>query len=42
MGAAAAIIAQAREKNLFDAMMLDCPFDSTDKLIERGINQLKN
>ncbi len=41
MGAAASIIAQAREKNLFDAMILDCPFDSTDKLIERGINQLK-
>ena len=41
MGAVAAIIAQAREQNLFDAMILDCPFDSTDKLIERGINQLK-
>lgn len=41
MGAAAAILAQAREKNLFTAMILDCPFDSTDKLIERGINQLK-
>ena len=41
MGAVAAIIAQAREKNLFDVMILDCPFDSTDKLIERGINQLK-
>ena len=41
MGAVAAILAQAREKNLFDAMILDCPFDSTDKLIERGISQLK-
>jgi len=40
MGAVAAIIAQAREK-LFDAMILDCPFDSSDKLLERGINQLK-
>ncbi len=41
MGAAAAIIAQAREKNLFDAMILDCPFDSSDKLIERAIDKLK-
>ncbi len=41
MGAAAAIIAQAREQNLFTGMVLDCPFDSTDKLIERGIDQLK-
>lgn len=41
MGAVAAIIAQARESNLFDAMILDCPFDSSDKLIERGIDQLK-
>ncbi len=41
MGTAAAIIAQAREKNLFDAMVLDSPFESTDKLIERGIDKLK-
>jgi len=40
MGAASAILAQAREK-VFDAMVLDCPFDSTDKLIDRGIKQLK-
>lgn len=40
MGAASAIIAQAREK-LFDGMVLDCPFDSTDKLLDRGIKQLK-
>ena len=41
MGAAAAILAQAREQNLFDGMILDCPFDSTDKLIDRGIDQLR-
>ncbi len=41
MGAVASIVAQARESNLFDAMILDCPFDSSDKLIERGIDQLK-
>ena len=40
MGAVAAILAQARE-NLFDAMILDCPFDSSDKLLDRGIKQLK-
>jgi pimeloyl-ACP methyl ester carboxylesterase len=41
MGAVASIIAQAQERKLFDAMILDCPFDSTDKLLERGLNQLK-
>ena len=41
MGAVAAIIAQAQDNNLFDAMILDCPFDSSDKLLERGISQLK-
>lgn len=41
MGAVSAIIAQARQKDLFDAMILDCPFDSSDKLLDRGINQLK-
>ncbi len=41
MGAVAAIIAQARERNLFDAMILDCPFDSSDKVIDRGVKQLK-
>lgn len=41
MGAASAIVAQAQDKNLFDALILDCPFDSTDKLLDRGIDQLK-
>ncbi len=41
MGASSAIIAQARERDLFDAMILDCPFDSSDKLLDRGLAQLK-
>lgn len=41
MGAVACILAQARERDLFDAMILDCPFDSTDKLIDRSMNKLK-
>lgn len=41
MGAVSAIIAQAGHKELFDAMILDCPFDSSDKLLDRGINKLK-
>ncbi len=41
MGAVASILAQAQERTLFDAMILDCPFDSTDKLLERGLDQLK-
>ncbi len=41
MGASAAIIAQANKSNLCDAMILDCPFDSSDKLLDRGLEQLK-
>lgn len=41
MGAVAAIIAQAQDNKLFDAMILDCPFDSSDKLLARGIDQMK-
>lgn len=41
MGAAAAIVAQAGNPKLFDAMILDCPFDSSDKLLDRGMSQLK-
>ncbi len=40
MGAVASIIAQARENNLFDAMILDCPFESSDNLISRGLDHL--
>ena len=39
MGAVSAIEAQAR-RSLFDGMILDCPFDSTDNLIKKIINQM--
>lgn len=41
MGAVASILAQAQDHTLFTGMVLDCPFDSTDKLLERGISHLK-
>lgn len=41
MGAVASIEAQAKEKNLFDAMILDCPFDSSENIIKRGLDNLK-
>jgi pimeloyl-ACP methyl ester carboxylesterase len=40
MGAASAIEAQSRDK-LFDAMILDCPFDSTDSIIKRALANFK-
>ena len=41
MGAVAAIEAQANNPNLFKAMILDCPFDSSEKLIKRGLDHMK-
>lgn len=41
MGAVSSILAQAYAKNLFNAAIWDCPFDSTDKIIERSIERLK-
>lgn len=41
MGAVSAIEAQAHEGNLFDGMILDCPFDTTDNLINHAIEQMK-
>ena len=40
-GAAATCVAAAINKKLCDAMILDCPFDSTDKLLERGLGKVK-
>jgi len=40
-GAAATCIAGAINKKVCDAMILDCPFDSTDKLLERGLGKVK-
>lgn len=41
MGAVAAIEAQAKDKSLFKAMILDCPFDSSENLIKKGLQNLK-
>lgn len=39
MGAVSAIQAQAMEPSLFDAMILDCPYDSTDHAMSRGLEE---
>ncbi len=41
MGAVAAIEAQAYDPTLFIAMILDCPFDSSENLLYRCIDNLK-
>ncbi len=41
MGAVAAIEAQAKDQSLFKAMVLDCPFDSSENLIKKGLQNLK-
>lgn len=41
MGAVAAIEAQAQDPSLFDAMILDCPFDSSENVLKTTINCLK-
>lgn len=41
MGAVSAIEAQASDSTLFKAMILDCPFDSVEKLLRRGLENLK-
>ncbi len=41
MGAVASIEAQAQDKTLFTAMILDCPFDSTEKIIKRSLENLQ-
>jgi pimeloyl-ACP methyl ester carboxylesterase len=46
MGASSAIEAQAKiaiqeNKQLFDGMILDCPFDSSEKAIKRALNNIK-
>jgi len=41
MGAVSAIEAQARDSSLFDAMILDCPFDSTENVLKRGLANVK-
>lgn len=41
MGAVSAIEAQSMDDSLFDAMILDCPFESSEKIIKTGLNGLK-
>ncbi len=41
MGAVSSIEAQALVSDLFDAMLLDCPFDSSEKVIQSGLQGLK-
>lgn len=41
MGAVASIEAQAKDGTLFDAMILDCPFDSTENVIKMGLSKMK-
>ncbi len=40
MGAVSAIEAQAHYGDLFKGMILDCPFDTTDNIIQRSIEQM--
>lgn len=41
MGAVAAIEAQAKDPSLFKAMILDCPFDTTENVLRRGLDDVK-
>ncbi len=41
MGAVAAIEAQAKDPSLFQAMVLDCPFDSSENVLKRGLDRVK-
>lgn len=41
MGAVAAIEAQAKDPSLFKAMILDCPFDSSENILKRSIDRIK-
>jgi pimeloyl-ACP methyl ester carboxylesterase len=41
MGGVAAIEAQGKKNNLFDAMIFDSAFDSSEKLVKQAFNQLR-
>ncbi|MFI5332944.1 MAG: alpha/beta hydrolase [Candidatus Babeliales bacterium] len=41
MGAVAAIEAQAKDPSLFKAMILDCPFDTMENVLRRGLDDVK-
>lgn len=41
MGAVSSIEAQSKDSSLFDGMILDCPFDSTENILHRVLDNLK-
>ncbi len=41
MGAVSAIEAQSLDNSLFTGMILDCPFDSSDNIIRKALNEVK-
>ncbi len=41
MGAVATIEAQAKDPELFKALVLDCPFDSTENIVKKSLQGLK-
>ncbi len=41
MGAVSSIVAGEIDSKLCKAMILDCPFESSDKLLDRGLSQFK-
>ncbi len=41
MGAVASIEAQAKDSSLFKAMILDCPFDSTENVIKKALQGMR-
>lgn len=41
MGAVAAIEAQSKDSSLFSAMVLDCPFDSSENIIRRSLEGIQ-
>ena len=41
MGAVATIEAQSKDPSLFQAMILDCPFDSTESIVKKSLQSLK-
>lgn len=41
MGAATSLLAQKERPDLFSAMILDCPYDSTESIIKKSIDNLR-
>jgi len=41
MGAVSLIEAQAKDSSLFEAMILDCPFDSSENMLKKGLAGIK-